>query len=195
MYQVRETAGRNVALSLPFLPDSADYYFDSMDIMPQNLTLYVDSAYPVLTGIARYIEGQLQNKGISIIEKTVDLDLANDSRLGSELDMYLTLYAPVSDMPDCFFYPLYKRILSGQTNFLYFNDEAVQAFLDDLHTEIDPVRRNNLAYGLAQSLTADPPAVILYQPFLTTISKLDITGMVADPGGYLDLRRAFIEIK
>jgi ABC-type transport system substrate-binding protein len=189
------TGGPSVALSLPFLPDSADYYINSLESKPEFLTLYIDSAYPVLTKVARYIEGQLLNKGIRVAEKTVDLALSDDFRIGSDLDMYLTYFTSVSTNPDCFFYPLYKRILAGQTNFLYFNDEAMQTFLNDLHTEPDFSRRDSLASGLAQSLTANPSAVILYEPFLTVISKMDISGTVVDPAGYLDLRRAFIEYR
>ena len=50
-----------------------------------------------------------------------------------------------------------------------------------------------LSYGLAQSLAYEPPAIILYEPYLLVISKTDIAGIRINNQGYVDLRGAYIE--
>jgi ABC-type transport system substrate-binding protein len=177
----------------PFLPDSANYYLNQVISLRNNLTLYVDSSYPILTKVARYIEGQLQNRGIKIVEKKLDLSLAIDPKIASDMDLYLTTYIPVSGNPDCILYPMINNDLSGETNFLYFDEEAPQVFLDNLRTEIDPDRRISFAAGLAQSIASKPPLVALYQPYLSMFFKADVSGIVGDPAGYLDLRKVYIE--
>ena len=177
-----------------FFPDSVDYYLSQMTTHPQILTLYVDGNYPILSKVARYIEGQLQSKGIKIKELEFDSRSLTREQAKADVDMYITFDVPSAANPDCIFYPLLCYSLSDQTNFLYFKDEATQNFLDNLRTETDPDRRESLALGLAQTSTIDPPALFLYQPFLTTITKLDISGTAINPSGYIDFRRAFIEI-
>jgi ABC-type transport system substrate-binding protein len=189
-YQV---TNQEINLALPSMSDSADFYLDSLGRKPANLTLYVDSVFPVLSKVARFIEGQLQNKGIKITEKNADFLSLDESQIDSDLDLYLTCYLPVSGSPDCVLYPLLSDSLSGQSNFLFTNDEALQTFLDNLHIETDSARRDNLASGLAQSVAADPPLVFLYQPMLTTISKATIKGVSVDSTGFIDLRGASME--
>jgi ABC-type transport system substrate-binding protein len=144
--------------------------------------------------VARYIEGQLQSKGIKIKEVKKDLRYVERDQARSDLDIYITFDVPASANPDCVFYPLLSYSLSDQTNYLYYKDEASQTFLDNLRTEKDSDRRESYSLGLAQSTAIDPPVIFLYQPFLTTITKLDISGTSTSPSGYIDLRRAFIEI-
>jgi peptide/nickel transport system substrate-binding protein len=173
--------------------DSADYYFRTIDKMPSAVSLYVDSHYPSLINVARYISGQLQNRGIKVIEKRVDLSILEEDRSRSDIDLYLNYHNPISSDPDCVLYPLYSYALSGQTNYLYYKDEALRTFIARLRIEADPARRKNLALGLVESIAKEPPAVVLYQPYLTTILKSDISGIRASEEGYIDLRGAFIE--
>lgn len=188
IYRTSQVTSQDINLILPSVADSADYYLDSLGNRPANFKLYVDTAFPVLSKVARFIEGQLQNKGIKIIEKKADFLSFDESEIDSDLDLYLTCCLPVSGNPDCVLYPLLSDSLSGQTNFLYTNDEALQTFLDNLHIETDSARRDNLASGLAQSVAADPPLVFLYQPLLTTITKTNIEGLSVDSTGFIDLR-------
>jgi peptide/nickel transport system substrate-binding protein len=176
-------------------PDSANYYLNSIEKLPSTVTLYINSRYPVLENVARYVVGQLQNRGIIVEEKRTDLSFFEETDAGSRIDLYLDYVNPVSDDPDCLIFPLYSYILSGQTNFLYYDDNAFQAFLDKLRAEKDLDRRNGIAYGLSQSLAKDPPAVILYQPHLMTIMKTDISGLKPLDEGFLDLRGAYIEFE
>jgi ABC-type transport system substrate-binding protein len=88
---------------------------------------------------------------------------------------------------------LYSYDLSGHSNYLFYEDDAFQSFLDDLRTETDPARRSMLSYGLAQSLANEPPAIILYEPYLTVILKADVSGIRITEEGFIDLRGAFIE--
>ena len=126
-------------------------------------------------------------------ERIVDIQSVEAASARSELDLYLTYYIPVAGDPESVFYPLLDYDLSGETNLLYFNDEAMQAFLDRIHTEGMPDAGENIAYGLISSIMAEPPLVFLFQPYLTSIIKDDILGAEWDPAGFLDLRRAFIE--
>ncbi len=173
-------------------PDSADYYFNTIDKLPRAATLYIDSRFPALNKIAGYISGQLQNRGVKITEKKADLSTLDEERIMSDLDLYLTYYNPVSHDPDCLLYPLYSYRLAGQTNFLYYDDEAFQAFLEKFRPETDPGRRRSVSLGLSKALSIEPPAIILYQPHLTLISKSDIGGLKPTPEGYIDLRGAHI---
>jgi ABC-type transport system substrate-binding protein len=193
-FRLSGQSDQTVALSAPFMPDSAQNYLDSISTLPQSLTLYVDTAYPALTKIASYIEGQLLNKGIKTVEKKTDFMSLDKLAIQSDMDLYLTCFVPISDTFDCVFYPLFSDSLLGQTNYLYYHDEAAQTFLDDLHSEIDNDRRDNLTYGLAQSFAYDPPAVFLYQPFFTSIMKTDISGLIFNPAGFVDFRHAYIEM-
>jgi len=127
------------------------------------------------------------------VEKKVDLSYLDENRIKSELDMYLGYYNPVSGNADCMLYPLYSYSLSGHSNYLYYRDEAFQSFLENLRTETDPERRSMLSYGLAQSLAYEPPAIILYEPYLIVISKTDVSGLRIVEEGYVDLRGVFIE--
>jgi len=174
-------------------PDSSRYYFGKIDKMPSSVSLLIDSNYPSLMKVARYITGQLQNKGIKVVEKRVDLGELEDERSRSDIDMYLNYFNPVSADPDCELYPLYSYSLSGQTNYLFYKDEALQTFSDKMRRETDSDRREALAAGIMHSLVKEPPAVILYEPYLTTVYKSDITGIRPLKEGYLDLRGAFIE--
>jgi len=183
----------SIQFSYALIPDSVDYYLNRISKIPGKVTLYIDSRYPVLSKVARYISGQLNGKGIKVAEKKVDLSYLDEGRAKSELDMYLSLYSPVSENADCMLYPLYSYNLSGHSNYLYYKDEAFQSFLQNLRTETDPERRSMLSYGLAQSLAYEPPAIILYEPYLIVISKTDISGIKTVEEGYIDLRRAFIE--
>ncbi len=173
--------------------DSAVFYFNEIFSMRKNLNLYIDSSYPILTKVARYIEGQLQSRGIKVTEKKIDLSRQVESRFKDDMDLYITTYIPVSGNPDCMFYPLLSDNLSDQTNFLNFNDEASQSFLDNLLTETDPVRRLSFASGLAQWVVANPPLLFLYQPSLVICSKSDISGVICEKTGYPDLRKAYIK--
>lgn len=176
-------------------PDSVDYYLNSIEKLPSVVTFYVDSHYPVLENVARYIAGQLRNRGISVEEKRTDLSFFEQTDAGSRIDLYLDYVNPVSIDPDCLIYPLYSIRLSGHTNFLYYDDDAFQTFLNKLRVETDFKRRNGIAHGLAQSLAKDPPAVILYQPHLMIIANVDISGFIPLEEGYLDLRGLYIEYK
>jgi ABC-type transport system substrate-binding protein len=187
--------GSGGEMTFDFSPDSVDYYLNSIEKLPSVVNLYVDSHYPVLENIARYIIGQLRNRGIRAEERISDLSFFEQSDAGSRIDLYLDYVNPVSNDPDCLIYPLYSLKLSGQTNFLYYDDDAFQTFLDKLRVETNFERRNSIAHGLAQSLAKDPPAVILYQPHLMTIVKADISGYKPLEEGYLDLRGTFIEYK
>ncbi len=185
--------GSGGEMDFSFDPDSVDYYLNSIEKLPTVVTLYTDSHYPALENVARYITGQLRNRGIRVEERKTDLSFLEEVDAGSRIDLYLDYFNPVSDDPDCLTYPLYSLRLSGQTNFLYYDDDAFQTFLDKLRIETDIERRNSIAHGLAQSLAKDPPAVILYQPHLITIVKADISGFIPLEEGFLDLRGTFIE--
>jgi len=174
-------------------PDSADYYFAKIEKLPQAVSLYVDSNYPSLISVARYIAGQLQSRGIKVKEKKADLSSLEDDRTRSDIDLYLNYHNPVSPDPDCELYPLYSYLLSGQTNYLFSRDGALQESLSLLRRETDPERREILAAGLRYSLIKEPPAIILFEPYLTTIFKNDVSGVRPLEEGYLDLRGAFIE--
>ena len=176
-------------------PDSVDYYLNAINKKPSTVSLYVDSHYPSLLNVARYIAGQLQNKGIKVVEKKVDLMAIEEDHTRSDIDLYLYYHNPVSTDPDCVLYPLYSYDLSGQTNYLFDKDEALRVFLKKLRIETDPERREMLSAGLLESVALEPPAVILYEPYLTTIMKADISGVRPVAEGYLDLRDAFIENK
>jgi len=188
------TFGYNDGIS-PANPDSADYYLRKIDKPPAKVSLYVDTHYPSLVNVARYISGQLQNKGIKVVEKKVDLMDLEEDHTRSDIDLYLDYHNPVSSDPDCLLYPLYSYSMSGQTNYLFDKDEALEVFLNKLRVETDGERREMLAAGLLQSVALDPPAVILYEPYLTTILKSDISGIRPVNEGYIDLRGAFIENK
>ncbi|UCC80848.1 MAG: ABC transporter substrate-binding protein [Candidatus Zixiibacteriota bacterium] len=175
------------------IPDSVDFYMNRISKMPEKIIFYVDSRYSILSKVSRYISGQLSSRGIKVTERKVDFSYLDENRVKSELDMYLGYYNPVCENPDCMLYPLYNFGLSGHTNYLYYRDNAFQSFLDNLRSETDPERRNMLSYGLAQSLAYEPPAIILYEPYLMVISKTDISGIKATGEGYIDLRGAFIE--
>ncbi|MEE9553863.1 MAG: ABC transporter substrate-binding protein [candidate division Zixibacteria bacterium] len=176
-------------------PDSVDRYLNAIVKMPSTVSLYVDSRHPSLFNVARYISGQLQSVGIKVKEKKVDLLFLEEDHTRSDIDLYLDYHSPVSLDPDCVLYPLYSYSLSGQTNYLYDKDEALSVFLSKLRAETDPERREMLAAGLIRSVAEEPPAVVLYQPFLTTILKADVSGLRPLEEGYLDLRGAFIENK
>ena len=188
IYHSQGDMNQDIRLALPSIADSADFYLNSLGAKPLNLTLYLDSSFPILNMVARFIEGQLQGKNIKITEKKADFLSLDESEIDSDLDLYLTCYMPVSENPDCILYPLLSDSLYGQTNFLSTNDEALQTFLDNLHIETDSGRRENLASGLAQSIVVTPPLVFLYQPVLTTITKESIQGLTIDFTGFVDLR-------
>jgi len=192
-YQVPGRPDLDIDLTFPFMPDSAAYYFSSIQNPPRTITLYVDSRYPILTNISRYLKGQLQKQNIKVVERKVDFQMIDLASARSELDLYLTYYFPAAGDPESVFYPLLDYDLSGETNFLNFTDEAIQAFLDRLHTEGLADASDNIAYGLVNSIMAEPPVIFLFQPHLTSITKDDIFGAEWDPAGFLDLRRAFIE--
>jgi ABC-type transport system substrate-binding protein len=183
----------SIQFSYPLIPDSVDYYLNQVSKIPERLTLYIDSRYPVLSKVARYVSGQLSGKGIKVSEIRVDFSYLDENRVRSELDIYLSLYNPVSENADCMLYPLYNYGLSGHSNFLYYDDDAFQSFLNNLRTETDPERRSMLSYGLAQSLAYEPPAIVLYEPYLMVVSKTDISGIKTVEEGYVDLRGTFIE--
>ena len=42
-------------------------------------------------------------------------------------------------------------------------------------------------------MSNEPPAIILYEPYLVIISKNDIAGFKINEQGYVDLHSAFIE--
>jgi ABC-type transport system substrate-binding protein len=175
------------------IPDSVSYYLSRIKNPPENITLYVDSRYPVLSKVSRYVAGQLGGRGINVSEKKVDFSYLEETRVKSELDMYLSYYDPVSDNPDCILYPLFNYGLAGHSNYLFYNDRPFQSFLGNLRIETDPERRQMLSYGLIQSLANEPPAITLYEPYLIIIAKPDISGLKNTEEGYIDLRGAFIE--
>lgn len=184
---------QSVAYDDVIYPDSAKYYFDKIGKLPENMSLYVDSRYPVLSKVSRYISGQLGGRGIKVIEKKADLSYVDQARIKSDMDMYLTCYSPVCGNPDCLLYSMYSNKLAGQSNYLYYDDYAFQSFLENLRSETDPERRKMLSYGLAQSLSNEPPAIVLYEPYLVIISRTDIAGFKVSQQGYVDLRGAIIE--
>jgi ABC-type transport system substrate-binding protein len=173
--------------------DSAEYYLNRIKEVPELVTLYVDSRYPPLKNVARYISGQMRNRGIQVKEKNVDLSFVEREQAESDMDLYLSYYIPVSSDPDCLFYPLFSIDLAGDSNFLYFGEEAFGKFLSRLRTETNDYRRRGIAFGLARSLVEESPAVMLYQPHLLTILAADVSGLKPLGEGYLDLRWAFIE--
>ncbi len=176
-----------------FVPDSADFFLNSIAKKPSSVTLYIDSAYPVLLKVARFIEGQIQNKGIDVVEKTADFSSIPESANKSDLDLYLTYYCPVASDPDCILYPLYSPVLSGQSNYLYCDDTLFADSLEILRSADDPARRDAIIYYLAQSLGSNPPAEILYLPHMLTLMKADISGIKNDPAGFVDLRKSYLE--
>jgi len=183
----------SIHFNYALIPDSVDYYVNRISKIPEKITFYVDSRYPVLSKVSRYISGQLSGLGVKVTERMVDFSYLDENRVKSELDMYLCYYNPVSENADCMLYPLYNYDLSGHTNYLYYRDDAFQSFLGNLRTESNPERRKMLSYGLAQSLAYEPPAIILYEPYLIVISKTDVSGIKTVEEGYIDLRGAFIE--
>jgi len=183
----------DIQYNYALIPDSVNFYLDRIKNLPEKITFYVDSRYPVLSKVSRYIAGQLGGRGIKVSERKVDFATLDESRAKSELDMYLSLYDPVSDNPDCVLYPLFSDKLSGHSNYLYYDDGPFQSFLENLRTETDTERRRMLSYGLAQSLANEPPAIVLYEPYLIVIAKPDISGYRIDDEGYIDLRGAYIE--
>lgn len=182
-----------VDYSYILIPDSVDFYLSKIKKLPANVTLYVDSRYPVLSKVSRYVAGQLGGKGIKVSEKTVDFSYLDETRVKSELDMYLSYYDPVCDDPDCILYPLFSSKLSGHSNYLFYEDSPFQSFLENLRAETDPERRRMLTYGLAQSVANEPPALILFEPYLVVIAKPDIAGIKMVEEGYIDLRGVYIE--
>lgn len=173
--------------------DSAGYYLNRIEDLPALVTFYVDSRYPSLTNVARYISGQIRNRGIQVKEKRVDLSNVEPEAVESDMDLYLSYFLSVSSDPDCEFFPLFSRDLAGECNFLYFEEEAFGTFLSRLRTESDDYRRGEIALGLARSLVRDSPVVMLYQPHLMTILAADVSGLKPLEEGYLDLRWTFIE--
>ena len=173
--------------------DSAEYYLSRVEELPDLVTLYVDTRYPSLINVSQYISGQLRNRGIRIKEKNVDLSYLEPEQAESDIDLYLSYFVPISSDPDCRFYPLFSMDLAGQSNFLYFEENAFRTFLSRLRTETDDYRRRGIAFGLARSLVKESPAVLLYQPHLLTILAADVSGLKPLEEGYLDLRWAFIE--
>jgi ABC-type transport system substrate-binding protein len=192
-YAIPGRPDKRIALSPPFMPDSADYYFDIAKHLPKSVSLYTDSRFPVLANIARYLIGQLQKQGIRVVERKVDLRWIEPSTARSDLDLYLTYHFAVSENPDCVLYPLLSNTLSGETNYLYNVDEVFQTFLENLHAETNLDKRDSIAEGLVKAMVNDAPLVMLFQPHLTSIIKGDIGGILQNPAGYVDLRRAFIE--
>jgi peptide/nickel transport system substrate-binding protein len=193
IYQIPGRPDMSLDLSLPFAPDSAEYYFGRVGKMPSSLMMFVDARFPALTNVARYLAGQLQNIGIKVVDRMVDMQWIEESSARSDLDLYLTCYIPAAGTPDCVFYPLLSESLAGQTNFLYYRDPAFQTFLGDIRAEVNPDKRDNITHGLLQTVVNNPPLVFLYRPHLTTILKTDIAGVVQQPQGFVDLRGAYIE--
>jgi len=195
IYQLPNRAGTSADLALPFMPDSADYYFDSIKGRIKNVTLYVDSRYPILTNVSRYLIGQIQKQGIKVVERKADLQRMDTGAARLDMDLYLTCYIPVPGNSETVFYPLLSYGLSDETNFLNLADTTFQAMLDQIHTEADPDVRDSVTLDLTQLLYAEQPVIFLYQPHLTSIMRDDIFGMELDPMGFIDLRRAFIEME
>jgi peptide/nickel transport system substrate-binding protein len=181
--------GSNLASGI----DSAGYYMNRIEDLPAMVTFYVDSRYPSLSNVARYISGQIRNRGIQVKEKSVDLSYVESEAAESDMDLYLSYFVSVSSDPDCELFPLFSGDLAGECNFLYFDEEAFGTFLSRLRTESDGYRRREIALGLARSLLRDSPAVFLYQPHLLTILAADVSGLKPLEEGYLDLRWTFIE--
>jgi ABC-type transport system substrate-binding protein len=193
-FQIPGQSGADIDLAPLFDPDSASYYLELINKPPRTVTLYVDSRYPVLANVSRYLIGQLQKLGIKTTEKRVDFQVVEASAARTDLDLYLTYYMPVSRNSQSVFGPLLDDDLTDETNFLNFADENIQSLLDTLHIEPVPDFRDILTHGLIESLTAEPPVIFLYEPYIVTIIKDDISGVEQDPMGYADMRRAFIEM-
>jgi peptide/nickel transport system substrate-binding protein len=193
VYEIDLENDMRVPLSLSYLPDSAKYYFDAVAKLPRSLVMYVDSRYPVLSQVSRYLMGQLQKRGVKIIERKIDLGWIEESSARNDMDLYLTCYIPAARGPDCVFYPLLSEALAGETNFTYYSDYAVNTFLDSLHTENYPDRQDSLVERLLQSTALRPPVVFLYKPHLVTIMRGGIAGFIHNSMGYIDLRGAHYE--
>jgi ABC-type transport system substrate-binding protein len=176
-----------------FIPDSAKFFFDTLPNRPKILNLGVDARFPVLTKVARYIEGQIQSKGIKVNESKMDMQWGYKNGSFLNLDLYVTCFLPACGKPDCLFYPLLSQQLSGQTGILFYEDEATETFLQNLRSETDAQKKDNLALGLIQSIVDGPPLVFVYRPYLTVIYRTDISGITADPAGYVDFRKTYLE--
>jgi ABC-type transport system substrate-binding protein len=111
------------------------------------------------------------------------------------MDLYLTYYMPVTESPSTVFYPLLINSLAGETNFLYYNDKAIQIFLNQLFTESTPDKRSNIVQGLIQEIADKPPVIFLYKPKLNCVARNNIFNIELNPIGYVDLRRAYIKTR
>jgi ABC-type transport system substrate-binding protein len=173
--------------------DSVDYYLSKAGRIPKSMNFYVDARYPSMGKIASYIGGQLRFKGIETEIISIDLSSLTRKEAESNLDLYLTYLTPVSNSPDCQLEALFSEILSGHTNYLFYDDSPFQTFLSYYSKETDPGKKESYIYGLAQSVLKEPPVLLLYQPHLTTIYKKDLSGILVSKSGYVDLSEAYIE--
>lgn len=172
--------------------DSARIYLDSIGSAPRTLTLFIDSSYPILAKVARYIEGQLSRVKVKAVEKIIDFRTLDENTAVKAMDLYLTYYLPPCDDRDCVLGPLFNADLSGQTNYLFFKDNAIQTFLKSLQSEADPDRRDNLSLGVAQTVINHPAAVFLYRPNDAYVARSNISGISLYGTGCIDLRRATV---
>jgi len=174
-------------------PDSADFYIKQMTLPNSPLYFYVDSNFPSLLRVARFIEGQLINKGLKIEEKLVDFRGLWQFAEQNKIDLYLTCFAPISSEPDCIVMPLYSKSLSGQTNYLNYDDYDFQSALELFRSTNDIITRDSLLYDISARLGDQSPIVTLFHPNFIIYCKADINNLKIDKSGYLDLRKTYIE--
>ena len=176
-----------------FSPSESKTMIAQIKNLPKQLNLVYDNIDPVLESIAGYIAGQLRQTGIKISVKKADSKDLEQSVDLSAMDMYLFRYdLPVPD-PDAFFYPLFARQLSGQTNYFYYDNPQLERFIEGARLIDDAFTRNDIYFEAERLIIEQPPLIALYNPIMTVAFRRDLAGFEPDYGAYINLRKAYFQ--
>ncbi|MCP4584077.1 MAG: ABC transporter substrate-binding protein [candidate division Zixibacteria bacterium] len=176
-----------------FMPSEAKTRIAEIENLPKQLNLVYDNTDPMLESVANYISGQLRHADFKIkIQQANSRHLEKSTALSS-MDFYLFRTDLIVPDADAFFYPTFSGKLNGRTNYLNYDNPQLERFLDGARRLDDDYVRTDIYRETEKLLMESPPAVSLYNAYMTAAFRRDLGGFKPDLRAYVNLREIFFQ--
>lgn len=130
---------------------------------------------------AQALQGALREAGIDVQYEFVDNISAQLTAGNFDICVYAFVTTPTGDP---YSYLSFTTGTGKGSNFGGYSNAGVDALLDELATEFDPVRRGELATEIQQHVTADSSYSYLFHLNMFMVTKAEVVGIVQSPVDY-----------